>query len=439
MNMEMALMLNQSPDRFVIDAGRERPNFAVGDKVMATKNDHEAGITNGMTGIIIGIEEHAGYRGEKARFGRVEDVNRYLADIDDDEEDISLEDIMATMAAQEAGKEKTKESRDRGPASHIVTVRFGEGEHALELPFSTLAEVATLSMAYTVTCHKMQGGEGPHIFTIAHHVHKQMLFREWLYTAWTRASERSVMLYTPYGLRNALNKQRIKGKTLIEKVQSFQQMQKVYEDAGLNRFSLPAPRYTVTGEPITVLPQYTTESNELENPDDEPSKQIVPTFGAKASPPPPSQPERVIIVERERVVERVVVVEPRREVQEEPADESEVEVVEAEYVAIDSPDESAPADDSADNQPLLEHRPAGVEVDYAEYNPHRWDIAACGEGRTTRMVAGLGGMAKDAIPNPAPAEPAKPESRLAKELKILLAQKPQPLPKPVFSFGGAKA
>src|SRR3546814_3494368 len=50
MNRELSMILNPDEPRWVIDAGRERRNFAIGDKVMATKNDWEAGITNGKIG-----------------------------------------------------------------------------------------------------------------------------------------------------------------------------------------------------------------------------------------------------------------------------------------------------------------------------------------------------------------------------------------------------
>lgn len=234
MNQELALKLNQNPDRYIIDAGRARHNFAVHDKVMATKNDHEQGITNGMTGIIESIEPNPAYMGDRNRFGRVEDVNNYMQNgiSDDEEDDFTLDDI-DSMSQQFAdkiqGREASKEKAERGPASHIVTVRFGEGDHAFSIPFATLSEVESLSMAYVVTCHKMQGGESPHVFTILHTAHKglALISREWLYTAWTRASEKSILLYTPFALRTALNRQKIQGSTLAEKVKSFQKIQNI--------------------------------------------------------------------------------------------------------------------------------------------------------------------------------------------------------------------
>lgn len=224
LNRELALIFNPASEhpRYIIDGGRERKQFAVNDKVMATKNDWEAGITNGMTGIITSIANHEGYSGERRLFGRVEDVNAYLAETgEEDHGDFSLDDLNESFEAIDKGMKDKKEKRERGPSSHIVTVRFGEGEHAFEIPFQTLSEVGSLMTAYVVTCHKMQGGESPTVIIIAHDAHKSMLYREWLYTAVTRASEKCILLYTTTALRTALSKQSIKGSTLQEKVRAF--------------------------------------------------------------------------------------------------------------------------------------------------------------------------------------------------------------------------
>jgi hypothetical protein len=224
LNRELALIFNPASEhpRYIIDGGRERKQFAVNDKVMATKNDWEAGITNGMTGIITSIAQHEGYAGVRQLFGTVEAVNAYLAESGEHEgDDFSLEDLNDSFEAIDKGMKDKKEKRERGPSSHIVTVRFGEGDHAFEIPFQTLSEVGSLMTAYVVTCHKMQGGESPTVIIIAHDAHKSMLYREWLYTAVTRASEKCILLYTTTALRTALNKQSIKGSTLQEKVKAF--------------------------------------------------------------------------------------------------------------------------------------------------------------------------------------------------------------------------
>jgi ATP-dependent exoDNAse (exonuclease V) alpha subunit len=236
LNRAFALEFNPASQhpRYIIDAGRERKQFAVGDKVMATKNDWEAGITNGMTGVITEIAENGEYSGDRRLFGTVEEVNAYLRESPEQEmanaPAFSLEELEESMELEES-KTKEKEKRDRGPASHIVTVRFGEAEHAIEVPFASLSEVGTLMTAYVVTCHKMQGGEAPVILIVVHSAHRMMLYREWLYTAVTRASEKCIILFSPDAMRSCLNKQKIVGSTLKEKVAAFNASQ----EGGLSR------------------------------------------------------------------------------------------------------------------------------------------------------------------------------------------------------------
>ena len=229
LNREFAIIFNKDNPRYIIDAGRERQKFAVGDKVMATRNDYEAGITNGMTGIIVDISENGAWSGDRRRFGTVEAVNQYMLELDDESdenEDLTVEDMLESYGAQEQGRKDAKEAKERGPASHHVTVRFGTGDHGFEIVFSTLAEVASLMTAYVVTCHKMQGGECPVVVVILHTAHKAMHFREWLYTAVTRGSEKVILLYTDQALRNVLTKQKIKGSTLAQKVEAFMALSK---------------------------------------------------------------------------------------------------------------------------------------------------------------------------------------------------------------------
>lgn len=230
MNQELVIKLNSDADRYFIDAGRERQNFALGDKVMATTNDYEAGVTNGMTGIIVKIEQNGGYRGDLNRFGRIKDVQDHLNGLTDAYADEEVEFSLDEMAADsDLGVEeaKKKDERDAGPASHIVTVRFGEAEHAFEIAFDSKSRVASLMLAYVATCHKMQGGEAPVVFVIVHQSNKRPLNREWFYTAITRASQRCIVLYTRQGIGFALGKQSIKGTTLSQKVRAFQELQRI--------------------------------------------------------------------------------------------------------------------------------------------------------------------------------------------------------------------
>lgn len=237
LNREFAMIFNPQSEhpRFIIDGGRERKQMAVGDKVMATKNDWESGITNGMTGVITDIMENNEYSGDKRIFGTVEAVNAYLSENPDEAEHVefSLDELDESLQAMDRGAQAKKEKRERGPSSHIITVRFGDDDHGFEIPFQTLSEVGSLMTAYVVTCHKMQGGEAPVIGIICHDSHRAMLYREWLYTAITRASEKCFLFYKPDALKSALNKQKMPGRTLKEKVLSFNAAQNITID-GVN-------------------------------------------------------------------------------------------------------------------------------------------------------------------------------------------------------------
>src|SRR3546814_4407207 len=97
----------------------------------------------------------------RAAFGRQDLVDAYLEELDDESDEahgLSLEDF--NLESESIGKHD-KEKGDRGPASHIVTVKFGDGESAFDMAFASKAEVGTIQLAYAVTCHKMQGGEAP--------------------------------------------------------------------------------------------------------------------------------------------------------------------------------------------------------------------------------------------------------------------------------------
>ncbi|MGL5935896.1 MAG: ATP-dependent DNA helicase [Cetobacterium sp.] len=225
LNQELVVKLNSANPRYLIDAGREKQNFAVGDKVMATVNDYEAGITNGMTGIVTKIEMNGAYIGDTNRWGLINEVNEYLSGLaEDDDVEFSLEEMISDS---QAGMEelKKKEKRDQGPASHVVEVTFGEAEHSFTINFDSKSKVASLMLAYAATCHKMQGGECPIVFGIVHQAHTR-LTREWYYTMVTRASQRCIVFTTRMGTGKAIGNMAIKGANLKAKIASFMELTK---------------------------------------------------------------------------------------------------------------------------------------------------------------------------------------------------------------------
>lgn len=252
LNEQFSHMFNDknTNQRIIIDAGRDMKRLAVGDRVMATKNDHDIGITNGMQGQIVDISDNGQYTGDANRVGPVEDVEAYISgagmsidtsgDIDFDLDSMDFADFKAPE----------KEKGERGPASHIVTVDFGTEAEPKLVEFATLAEVYSLQISYAVTCHKMQGAEADTIIVVLHSSHKGMLNREWLYTAVTRAAKQCILLYDDLALQVALRRQRIKGSSMEAKIAGFMGLLEYTKmDEEVNRYApyIPAS-YTTSGE-----------------------------------------------------------------------------------------------------------------------------------------------------------------------------------------------
>jgi exodeoxyribonuclease V alpha subunit len=110
-------------------------SFRVGDKVINTANNYEAGIVNGDVGVVVDVADKS----------------------------------------------------DDGPAG--VCIEFA-GREPIWL---TGAALIALEQAWALTVHKSQGSEYKLVFVICHSSHMIMLNRQLLYTAITRASERLVL------------------------------------------------------------------------------------------------------------------------------------------------------------------------------------------------------------------------------------------------------
>lgn len=216
--------------RTIVTAGSTHRAFATGDKIMVTQNDREQGLTNGMIGIIVSITVNANYKGETIGALTAADLQ--------DSGDFSL-DGMHEMNVNGESEEEIGE-RDR-QASHIVTIRFQNVDDDIE--FSTAGAINTLKHAYAFTCHKAQGGEYRNVVILVHSANSTMLCREWLYTAWTRAKERVILVYNPRGIEQSLNNQRITGNNLAEKAAKFNELQARNADdpSGVKIPYLPAP------------------------------------------------------------------------------------------------------------------------------------------------------------------------------------------------------
>jgi len=201
--------------RIQIHTGTGHVHFAARDKVMITQNINEAGITNGMIGIVESININGRYDIKRAQvdFSDGEDANDEL-DLDFG----NFSDAMSKALGDEKTEKKGDESQDQRQSSHVMTIKFESGQ---TYTCSTAGDYRKVQHGYAATCHKSQGGEYPNIIILCHSVNARMLTREWLYTAVTRARENVYIICNSRGLDQALKNEVIKGRTLAEKIQSY--------------------------------------------------------------------------------------------------------------------------------------------------------------------------------------------------------------------------
>lgn len=251
MNEALSLLIRPPSDSnpiYIIDAGRTQKRFAVGHRIMATKNESPSikdRVTNGMTGVILDIVANTDYSGDARRFGTEAAVRKHMRESFaiatgekleaavtgvpqsnefNDFDSINFEEAAASLADRlsNAETEDEIESADRNSlASHCVTIEFANGATRT---YGTKPSVDSLQLAYASTVAKCQGSQFPTAIIIVHGAVKGQLSREWLYTAVTRAQGHVIIFYTEHGLRTCLEKQKIFGKTLAEKVNRYKEM-----------------------------------------------------------------------------------------------------------------------------------------------------------------------------------------------------------------------
>ncbi len=214
---------------YIIDAGRESKKFAVGHRIMATKNESPAAtkrVTNGLTGRIIKIENNGAWKGNRALFGTEEEVMTWrreqaaaaMARTRSVTEGTPVTFAPFELASMDTSKFTANETKEDRQASHKITVQYANGA---ERSYTSAADVMSIQLAYAMTVHKAQGSQADTVIIVVHHAVKRQLSREWLYTGVTRARRRVIMLYTRMGLDTAVSRQQIFGASLKEKIERY--------------------------------------------------------------------------------------------------------------------------------------------------------------------------------------------------------------------------
>jgi hypothetical protein len=204
---------------YIVDAGREIKRFAVGHRVMATKNeppDTKDRVTNGLTGRITKLESNINWSGNRNMFG----TEREVMEFRQSQAKAAMTEAMANFSLAEVDTSRftANETSAEKQSSHVITVKYVNGA---ERTYRSAAEVAAIQLAYAVTVHKAQGSQADTVIVVVHHAVKKQLSREWFYTAVTRAKRRVIVLYTRMGLSTATARQQIFGANLKEKVNRY--------------------------------------------------------------------------------------------------------------------------------------------------------------------------------------------------------------------------
>lgn len=203
---------------FEIFAGITAKYFRVGERVLHEKSEHE----------IIRIEPNPEYFGKTPR--EPSDTMDYKGIEHDDSKLMSHRDLTAEeFAAAEARIEALMDSLsshvdDENPrrraCSHIITMRNLDTNE--ECKVRSAGDVSEMMLAYAVTVHRTQGSEYRRVILMLHHSHATMLSRELIYVAVTRAKESLLIFCENNSFVTGITSQRIKGKSIEEKVKSFE-------------------------------------------------------------------------------------------------------------------------------------------------------------------------------------------------------------------------
>lgn len=213
-----------------IISGIKKKYFRVGDKVLWNKTEH----------VITKIERNPDY------FGKPFQPASLTLGYDGVERDAGLQSAMAAALMDQeiadahlasvdnfldqfAFRDEDKDEKTTNAASHCITVYSEEFDN--EETISSAGDVNNLDLGYCITVHKSQGSEYRRVFFVTHQKQSNMLFRELIYTAVTRAKEELVVICPPNLFVQGVNSQRLPGKNLEDKIAQFDRLQQIQKGA----------------------------------------------------------------------------------------------------------------------------------------------------------------------------------------------------------------
>lgn len=218
MNANIAQFVGDARGAIVheVIAGFNKLYLAEGDKVMVNKRD----------GIITEIRSNPSYYGKQpqlpgnnlSRKG-IRIMDR-ISNIDLDDES-TLEEAFLDYDNFSLDNLEKENAERKQQASHVVKIKYDDDGFEEEISSAGDFADQVFTLGYVLTGHKAQGSEWRKVFILLHKDHATMLFREWLYTAYTRARISCIIFGKKYLVEQAISRPRIKGNTMKDKLAYF--------------------------------------------------------------------------------------------------------------------------------------------------------------------------------------------------------------------------
>lgn len=250
----------------IVNVGTMRgvKRYKLGDRVMTTKNDADLGTYNGMLGWVTDIRVSRNMHKEAWALNsytteadtinsaaQADLLSTVITEIEQEQEAVKaarkLDNFMTSGGATIIDdSDDDNEGTASRQATHQVTVMFDD----LDTPviFYTSGQLENLILAWAITVHKSQGSGFRNVYLVLHNTGGQLLVNELLYTAITRCEQAVTVMTTKYAWGKALTTQRIKGRTLAEKMQSFVENYGGRDDTALRDMRVPFNRTLETIE-----------------------------------------------------------------------------------------------------------------------------------------------------------------------------------------------